>query len=93
LRIVREGGETEPARLAYAYRQALGRPPRDEETKLLAELYRKHHQQFTADTDSAQALIKVGDAKTPNDVDPATLAAWTSVARVILNLHETITRN
>jgi hypothetical protein len=28
----------------------------------------------------------------PDDVDPIHLAAWTSVARVILNLHETITR-
>ena len=26
------------------------------------------------------------------DLDRAELAAWTSVARVILNLHETITR-
>ena len=28
-----------------------------------------------------------------SQLDPAELAAWTSVARVILNLHETITRN
>jgi hypothetical protein len=29
----------------------------------------------------------------PPRVDPAELAAWTSVARVLLNLHETNTRN
>ena len=29
----------------------------------------------------------------PAGVDPAELAAWTSVARVLLNLHETITRS
>jgi hypothetical protein len=29
----------------------------------------------------------------PADVDPAELAAWTHVARVLFNLHETITRN
>jgi hypothetical protein len=28
----------------------------------------------------------------PADLDACELAAWTSVARVILNLHETITR-
>jgi hypothetical protein len=28
----------------------------------------------------------------PADADAAELAAWTSVARAILNLHETITR-
>jgi len=35
---------------------------------------------------------QVGDAKAPADLRPAELAAWTSVARTILNLHETITR-
>jgi hypothetical protein len=29
----------------------------------------------------------------PGGTDPIELAAWTSVARTILNLHETITRN
>jgi hypothetical protein len=29
----------------------------------------------------------------PKDLDATDLAAWTSVARTILNLHETITRN
>jgi hypothetical protein len=29
----------------------------------------------------------------PKDVDTAELAAWKSVARVVLNLHERITRN
>ena len=29
----------------------------------------------------------------PKDVDTAELAAWTSVCRVILNLHEVVTRN
>ena len=32
-------------------------------------------------------------ADAAKDIDPAELAAWTSVARVLLNLHETITRN
>ena len=38
-------------------------------------------------------LLKVGYAPVPTDVDTAELAAWTHVARVLLNLHETITRN
>jgi hypothetical protein len=29
----------------------------------------------------------------PTDLNVSELAAWTSVARVILNLHETITRS
>ena len=34
-----------------------------------------------------------GQSPIPADIDPAELAAWTSVARVLLNLHETITRS
>ena len=42
---------------------------------------------------AAESLLKVGLAPLPPAADQAELAAWTSVARVILNLHETITRS
>ena len=45
-----------------------------------------------ADAADAGKLLGVGDAATPKDLPVPELAAWTSVARVILNLHETITR-
>jgi hypothetical protein len=35
----------------------------------------------------------VGGSETPADVDIQQLAAWTALARVVLNLHETITRD
>jgi hypothetical protein len=37
--------------------------------------------------------LKVGAAPSPPAVAPAELAAWTSVARAVMNLHETVTRN
>jgi hypothetical protein len=92
-RIVREGGSKEPERLRYAYRRALQRDPTTAESDLLLELYRRHLVQYQADGKAAVALLNVGDAKPPADVNPAELAAWTSVARVVLNLHETITRD
>jgi hypothetical protein len=42
---------------------------------------------------AADALLAVGFAPVPAGLDRAELAAWTSVARVLLNLHETITRS
>ena len=92
-RIVREGGRTEAERLRYAYRRAIQREPTAAEAELLARLYRQHLAQYQADRAAAAALLKVGDAKPPDGVEPAELAAWTSVARVVLNLHETITRD
>ena len=56
-------------------------------------LYRRHSTAYQADPAAAANLARVGFAPVPADVDPAELAAWTHVARVLFNLHETITRN
>ena len=45
-------------------------------------------------SDEAARLLSVGIAPDPGpDADPVELAAWTNTCRVILNLHETITRD
>jgi Protein of unknown function (DUF1553)/Protein of unknown function (DUF1549)/Planctomycete cytochrome C len=91
-RIVREGGPDVAQRIHFALRQVLQRRAQPEETKLLSELYRRHHEQYVADRGGADGLLHVGDRPVPADLPAPELAAWTSVARVILNLHETITR-
>jgi hypothetical protein len=45
------------------------------------------------DPDAAKALLQNGESKPGTDQKPGELAAWTSVTRTLLNLHETITRN
>ncbi len=91
--IMKQGSKDTPARLDWAYRRAVSRPVKLEETKVLTELYQKHLAEFRLDRAAAAKAVAVGQWPVPKDVDPAELAAWTSVARVILNLHETITRN
>ena len=91
-KVVREGGSATPARLNWAFRRALSRQPSDAEVQLLTELLHEHTAEYVADVESALDLIDTGDAPVPEDIDAAILAAWTNVARVILNLHETITR-
>jgi hypothetical protein len=49
--------------------------------------------QYAADPAGAAKLVSVGLAPRPKDVNVVELAAWTSVARVLLNLNESITRN
>ncbi len=61
--------------------------------KLLTELADKHADQYRQDAKAADALLRVGDRPISKDIPAPELAAWTSVARVILNLHETITRD
>ena len=90
--IVQHGGATTDDRLTWAYRRALSRDVRPAERKVLADLYVQHLEQYNADTDAAGQTIAAGETPAAKDIDAATLAAWTSIARVILNLHETITR-
>jgi hypothetical protein len=92
-RIVKEGGQTTPARLRWAWRQALSRDIRPAEIETVRQLLDKHLAEYRANPKAAAALLKVGFAPTPGNGNVADLAAWTSVARVLLNLHETITRN
>jgi mono/diheme cytochrome c family protein len=93
VRIVTEGGETDEARIAFAFRAALSRPPRTDEMRLLTDLAGKHRAEYRADKTAAEKVLNAGQAAPPKDKDVAELAAWTSVARVILNLHEMITRS
>jgi len=92
-RIVKEGSGDVSARISWAWKQALARAPRADELATARALFDKHLAQYKADAKAAESLLKVGLAPLPPAADQAELAAWTSVARVILNLHETITRS
>jgi hypothetical protein len=91
-RVLREGGTNDQARLRFAFRQVLQRDPRPAETKLLSALLRRHLTQYGSDRAAVNELLNVGFTPVAGDVDRQTLAAWTSAARVLLNLHETIMR-
>ena len=94
-RIVREGGADAggAARLGLPPRAVARRRSRRSERCSLA-LLREAPGRVRAPTRTPpQKLVSVGEYPAPKDLDVAELAAWTSVARVMLNLHETITRN
>ena len=92
-RIMAEAGERSDDRIALAFRYALSREPDGQELELLRALYHKHLMEYTEDEASANAVTRAGMAPAAEVLDPADVAAWTSVTRVILNLHETITRS
>jgi Protein of unknown function (DUF1553)/Protein of unknown function (DUF1549)/Planctomycete cytochrome C len=91
-RIEREGGETPNERIAWAYRAAVSRDPEQEIAVELRRIYDQHLAHYGTHEDEAKQLIATGNAPIAETLKPDELAAWTSVARVILNLHETITR-
>ncbi|MBE7500583.1 MAG: DUF1553 domain-containing protein [Verrucomicrobiales bacterium] len=92
-RILREGGDDDVARLRWAGRQVLVRELGAEELRVLQALLDKHRAEYQAAPESAEAFLAVGLAPRPPELAAPELAAWTNVARVLLSLHETITRS
>ena len=92
VRVIREGGPSPVDRIEWAYRQTLCRPPKTDELSIVQALFQKHLREYGSDPEAAKALAAVGQWSAPQAINPGELAAWTSVARVLLNLHEGITR-
>jgi hypothetical protein len=59
---------------------------------VLLQLARQELAAYRRDKTSALKLISVGEAKPNPKLDPAELAAWTTVASTILNMDQTITK-
>jgi hypothetical protein len=79
-------------RLTWAWRRALQRTPEPAELATLRQVLTERRKAYQADPTAAQAFLKVGLTPPPAGLAPAELAAWTHATRVLLNLHETITR-
>jgi hypothetical protein len=92
-RMLREGGPSEADGIAWGWRTALSRAPTAREVAALERLLAANRQIYQADPEAAKRLLGIGRAPRPEGIDAAELAAWTEVARAILNLHETIMRH
>jgi hypothetical protein len=88
-----EGAQKLDGRLGWAFERALDREPTRQEQQILADLYTKSLAEFQKAPEAAASLVHTGEAPVPQRLKPAEFAAMTAVARAILNLHETITRN
>ncbi len=89
-RTLAEDGEFE-TRLVCMFDRVLQRVPRADEVATLRHLFDAQHARYAEDPTAATAVSTVGQAARPT-VDPTEHAAWTAVARALLNLHEAITR-
>lgn len=91
-RALAQPGEDDTARLVWMWRWATSRRPEAFEIGVMRELLTSERKHYATRADSAKALVETGESTPPADVDPRELAAWTSVANMLLNLDETITK-
>ena len=79
-------------RLRFAFRQVLGRAPRDNELAVLNRALQKQTEFLAKDAAAAKTLLTTGAAPRDESLDPLQQAALTSVCLAIMNLDEALTR-
>ncbi|MBS0201382.1 MAG: PSD1 domain-containing protein [Planctomycetes bacterium] len=92
---LQDGGTDNATRLTTAFRRCVARHPTVEEQKVLLALLDKERTRFAqpnADPWQLAAHDPSNPPAIPTGSTPGDLAAWTVVARVLLNLDETVTR-
>jgi hypothetical protein len=85
-------GRTDDERLNLIFSLALSRSPKPRERESLAVFLSDVRARIVSKADDPAKMDAVGLAPVPQGTDVAELGAWTNVARVVLNLHESITR-
>jgi len=83
---------SDDGRLEGVFLRTLGRAPKQNERQSLLAFLAEQRDYYRSHRDDADKLLQVGNAPVAKDADESELAAWTTVCRVVLNLHETITR-
>lgn len=78
--------------IAFGFRLITARAPSAGELRVLRDVYRTNRQHFAEHQDAALKLLNVGTRPRDTRLDAATHAAWTQVARMLLNLDEAITK-
>ena len=75
--------------IAYGFRLAISRYPKEEEKVILKEIYQEQESRFKDDPKEASKLLSVGKKALDNALDKTKTAALTMVANTILNHDET----
>ena len=92
-RMLKEGGDDTPSRLRYGFRLVAGRTPLTEEEQILAENLQYHLEYFSSHTDKVERFLAQGESVADSKLSPTELAAYASVASLLLNSDEAVTKH
>ena len=84
------GGDSDAARLEWVFRTVTARRPDPEEQAVLLRGLEEDLGRFRADPAAARQLLAVGNSPATDSIPPETLAAWTLITTLLLNLDEVL---
>lgn len=79
-------------RIGEGFQRCHTRPPTQQELSVLLSELNARRKQYKSSAGSANQLLAVGESEVDSSLPPNELAAWTSVARVMMNLSEFVTK-
>ncbi|SVA83503.1 uncharacterized protein METZ01_LOCUS136357, partial [marine metagenome] len=79
--------------IEHGFRLATSRLPNNKEKVVLHQLFRERLLFYRKDKKAAKAVLSVGESIRKVNLSEPEQAAWTTVARALLNLSETISKN
>jgi hypothetical protein len=91
-RMLLEGGKTADKRLEYGFHVATAREPAPRELAVLRDTLNAELTNYSRHEDQASALVGNGESPVKPGINKSELAAWTTVASMILNLDETVSK-
>ncbi len=91
-RMMTEGGATPESRIDYGYAVLLASAPGKRQKMTLMSVFGKMEAELRADPKKVDGLLHEGESAVRSGLDRAELAAYTTVASLMLNMDETITK-
>jgi hypothetical protein len=90
--LIEKSNTSDQEKIRHAIRRAVSREPKEGEVESLELFLKQQRSNVKAKLDDPAKMLEIGNFIPPANVDPDELAAWTQTCRVLLNLHETLTR-
>jgi hypothetical protein len=91
-RMIVEGGKTAASRIRHGFMLVTSRAPSASESATLQAGLARRLALYRSDTAAAEKLLQAGESARDTTLKPAELAAYATVAGVLLNLDEVITK-
>ncbi len=90
-RVVESVGGSFEERLTFLFKLCLGRTPNMQDRGTLEKLYQNAYASYQSDLEVASKMAGTAESTSKSE-DRATLAAWTTLASVVMNLDEFLMR-
>ena len=91
-RLLREGGSSDEQRLTLGYRLLTSRDPQPRELAVLRASLAHHRDRYRSQPDLARQLLQQGESPVDPALDARELAAWSTIASMLLSLDEVVTK-